>query len=142
MKPRIENVNSAIAPYSSESTWRFCMDAGPKSNERLGSQSSLGQSQSTHARTVSSEAYCKREFGQMARRWLKKVSHSRLPYENGSMEGSKTVEGRARKSRSALSSAAPMARTLVEQYRAEKMPQRYSTRQGYEVWFRSRILPR
>ena len=42
----------------------------------------------------------------------------------------------------ALSSAAPMVRTLVEQYRAEKMPQRQSTRQGYEVWFRSRILPR
>lgn len=78
----------------------------------------------------------------MARRWLKKVSHARLPYENGSMEGSKTVEGRARKSRCALSSAAPMVRTLAEHYRAEKMPQRYSTRQGYEVWFRSRILPR
>jgi integrase len=35
-----------------------------------------------------------------------------------------------------------MLNTLVEQYRTEKMPQRYSTRRAYEVWLRHRILPR
>jgi integrase len=41
-----------------------------------------------------------------------------------------------------ISNAAPTVSTLVEQYRAEKMPQRYSTRRGYEVYLRHRILPR
>jgi integrase len=31
---------------------------------------------------------------------------------------------------------------LIGLYRAEKMPQRYSTRRGYEVWLRNYILPR
>lgn len=39
-------------------------------------------------------------------------------------------------------SAAPTVRTLVEQYRAEKMPQRYTTRRSYDVWLRLYILPR
>jgi integrase len=41
-----------------------------------------------------------------------------------------------------MSSTAPTVSTLVEQYRAEKMPQRYSTRRGYESYLRHRILPR
>ncbi len=36
----------------------------------------------------------------------------------------------------------PTVRALVEQYRAEKMPSRYSTRRGYEVWLKGHILPR
>lgn len=36
----------------------------------------------------------------------------------------------------------PRVKTLVEQYRAEKMPSRYSTRRGYEVWLKNHILPR
>jgi integrase len=32
--------------------------------------------------------------------------------------------------------AAPMVNTLIEQYRAEKMPTRYSTRRSYDVWLR------
>jgi integrase len=36
----------------------------------------------------------------------------------------------------------PRIKALVEQYRAEKMPSRYSTRRGYEVWLRNHILPR
>ncbi len=31
---------------------------------------------------------------------------------------------------------------LVEQYRAEKMPHRHSTRRGYEAWLRNHVLPR
>jgi len=36
----------------------------------------------------------------------------------------------------------PTVRELVEQYREERMPQRYSTRRAYEVWLRLYILPR
>lgn len=36
----------------------------------------------------------------------------------------------------------PKVKDLVEQYRAERMPKRYSTRRGYEVWLRLYILPR
>jgi hypothetical protein len=37
---------------------------------------------------------------------------------------------------SRVSSNAPTLRTLVEQYRAEKMPKRYSTRRSYDMWLR------
>jgi integrase len=40
------------------------------------------------------------------------------------------------------SNTAPTVRSLVEQYRAEKMPQRYSTRRSYDVWLRLYVLPR
>ena len=40
------------------------------------------------------------------------------------------------------SSTAPSVRTLVEQFRAERMPQRFSTQYGYEAWIRNHILPR
>lgn len=33
----------------------------------------------------------------------------------------------------------PSISTLIEQYRAEKMPQRYSTRRSYDVWLRNHI---
>jgi hypothetical protein len=33
-----------------------------------------------------------------------------------------------------VSRTAPTVTTLVEQYRAEKMPQRFSTRRGYNAW--------
>jgi len=36
----------------------------------------------------------------------------------------------------------PLARTLVEQYRAEKMPKRYSTRRSYDSWLDNHILPK
>ena len=37
---------------------------------------------------------------------------------------------------------APTVRTLIEQYRAEKMPERFSTRYSYEQWLGNHILPR
>jgi integrase len=37
---------------------------------------------------------------------------------------------------------APLVQTLIEQYRAEKMPQRYSTRRSYDVWLRLYVQPR
>jgi integrase len=36
----------------------------------------------------------------------------------------------------------PTVSTLVEQYRAEKMPQRFSTRRSYECWISGHILPK
>jgi integrase len=36
----------------------------------------------------------------------------------------------------------PTVAALVEQYRKEKMPQRYSTRRSYECWLNGHILPR
>jgi integrase len=39
-------------------------------------------------------------------------------------------------------SAVPTVRTLVEQYRAEKMPKRRDTRRSYEVWIKNHILPK
>jgi integrase len=36
----------------------------------------------------------------------------------------------------------PTVSTLVEQYRAEKMPQRFSTRRSYECWINGHILPK
>src|ERR1035437_896983 len=37
---------------------------------------------------------------------------------------------------------APLVQTLIEQYRAEEMPQRYSTRRSYDVWLRLYVQPR
>jgi integrase len=41
-----------------------------------------------------------------------------------------------------VSSYAPTVLTLVEQYRAEKMPTRLDTNRGYESWIRVHILPK
>jgi integrase len=39
-------------------------------------------------------------------------------------------------------STVPTLKTLVEQYRVEKMPERYSTRLGYDAWLNNHIVPR
>jgi integrase len=41
-----------------------------------------------------------------------------------------------------ISSTAPNVSTLVEQYRAEKMPTRLDTNRTYESWIRVHILPK
>jgi integrase len=46
------------------------------------------------------------------------------------------VEGQAR-----VTYTAPTVRMLVEQYRVEKMPERYSTRVGYNAWLNNHVLP-
>jgi integrase len=35
----------------------------------------------------------------------------------------------------------PLVRALLDQFRRERMPKRYSTRRAYESWFRNHILP-
>lgn len=42
----------------------------------------------------------------------------------------------------ASTSTIPTVATLVESYRAEKMPQRISTRLAYEAWLRNHVIPR
>jgi|GEM_PF-5743899 hypothetical protein len=37
-------------------------------------------------------------------------------------------------------SAVPTVNTLVEQYREEKMPQRFSTRHGYNAWLNNHVI--
>jgi len=39
-------------------------------------------------------------------------------------------------------STAPTVNTLVEQYRQEKMPQRFSTQHGYNAWLNNHIVPK
>ena len=39
-------------------------------------------------------------------------------------------------------SGVPTVSTLVEQYRAEKMPRRKDTRRSYEVWIKQHIIPK
>src|SRR5271168_5069563 len=41
-----------------------------------------------------------------------------------------------------VSTTAPTVNMLVEQYRAEKMPKRYSTRRSYDAWLRNHIVPK
>ena len=36
----------------------------------------------------------------------------------------------------------PTVRALVNEFRSEKMPERFSTRVGYDAWFNNHILPR
>jgi integrase len=38
--------------------------------------------------------------------------------------------------------ATPTVKALIEQYRLEKMPQRYSTRRGYNAWLNNHIIPK
>ena len=38
--------------------------------------------------------------------------------------------------------SAPIVRSLIEEYRVERMPQRAMTRQGYNTWFNHYILPK
>ena len=41
-----------------------------------------------------------------------------------------------------ISSNAPTVKILVTQYREEKMPQRASTRRGYETWLNNHLIPK
>lgn len=38
--------------------------------------------------------------------------------------------------------SAPTVAVLVEQYRVEKMPARFSTRRGYNAWFKNHVVPK
>jgi integrase len=57
-------------------------------------------------------------------------------------KAAKPLRDRLEKQTQEAKSDAPTVKTLVEHYRAEKMPTRHDTRGGYESWLRVYILPK
>lgn len=81
-------------------------------------------------------------FWDSGKRRSKKIGTvSQYPTKASAWRAAKTLRD-AVENQVKVSSTAPNVSTLVEQYRAEKMPQRYSTRRSYEVWISNHILPK
>ncbi len=66
-------------------------------------------------------------------------SRSKYPTKSAACRAADAVEHQHQVDVSATS---PNVRTLVEQYRVEKMPERYSTRHGYNAWLNNHIVPK
>ena len=63
--------------------------------------------------------------------------------KTAAIQAAEKVRGEVRKAQSAQTSTSlPRVATLIEGYRAEKMPKRYSTRRSYDVWLRLYVQPR
>lgn len=62
-----------------------------------------------------------------------------LPTRAGAIQKAETVR---RELRLLAERSVPTVRQIVEQYRVEKMPKRFSTSRGYECWLRNYIIPR
>ena len=73
------------------------------------------------------------------RRSIKLGTITELPTRNDALRKAETARRDLRLQRER---SIPTVRELVQEYRAEKMPQRYSTRRGYEEWIKNHILPR
>ena len=77
------------------------------------------------------------------RRSKKIGTTSQYPTKASAWRAAKPLRDAVEKQKLAnLSYAAPMVSALVEQYRAEKMPQRYSTRRSYDAWLNNHIIPK
>jgi integrase len=81
-------------------------------------------------------------FWENGKRRSKKIgSLSQYPTKASAWRAAKplrdAVENKAR-----IPNTAPTVSILIEQYRAEKMPQRYSPRYGYDAWLNNHVLPR
>jgi integrase len=57
-------------------------------------------------------------------------------------DAEKKAEGYRRDARLLADRALPTVKQLVANYRVERMPERFSTRYGYEAWIKNHILPR
>src|SRR5215472_14891107 len=57
-------------------------------------------------------------------------------------EAEKKAEATRRDVRLQAERKVPTVSDLVTRYRAERMPERFSTRYGYEAWIKNHILPR
>jgi integrase len=78
-----------------------------------------------------------------AKRRSKLIGHKReFPTKAAAWEGAKPLIAAIEKAQQAQSAESLLVSDLVEHYRAEKMPDRYSTRRSYECWLRKHILPR
>ena len=81
-------------------------------------------------------------FWENGKRRSKKIGAlSQFPTKASAWRAAKPLRD-AVESRVSVSNATPTVNTLVEQYRAEKMPKRSDTRRSYEVWIRNHILPK
>ena len=81
-------------------------------------------------------------FWENGKRRSKKIGTlSQFPTKASAWRAAKPLRD-AVENRVSVSNAAPTVNTLVEQYRAEKMPKRSDTRRSYEVWIRNHILPK
>jgi len=67
---------------------------------------------------------------------------SQFPTKASAWRAAKPLRDAVENPTQVSTSAAPTVNTLVEQYRAEKMPTRYSTRRSYEAWLRNHIVPK
>ena len=81
-------------------------------------------------------------FWENGKRRSKKIgTMSQFPTKASAWRAAKPLRD-AVENQVSISSAAPTVNTLIEQYRAEKMPQRYSTRHGYNAWLNNHIIPK
>jgi integrase len=67
---------------------------------------------------------------------------SQHPTKASAWRAAKPLRDAVENQKQANPKAAPTVCTLVEQYRAEKMPKRYSTRRSYDAWLRNHIIPK
>src|ERR1700720_1173238 len=81
-------------------------------------------------------------FWENGKRRSKKIGTvSQYPTKASAWRAAKALRD-AVESQVKVSSTVPTVSTLVEQYRQEKMPQRFSTRHGYNAWLRNHIIPK
>ena len=66
----------------------------------------------------------------------------RFPTKSAAWKAAKPLRESVEKNQQVVSKVAPTVTTLIEQYRAEKMPTRLDTNRGYESWIRVHILPK
>ncbi len=67
---------------------------------------------------------------------------SQFPTKASAWRAAKPLRDAVENQTQVSTSAAPTVNTLVEQYRVEKMPTRYSTRRSYDAWLRNHIVPK
>ncbi len=84
-------------------------------------------------------------YWESGKRRSKKIGHvSQYPTKASAWRAAKplrdAVENQTQVNPS--TSASPAVKTLVEFYRVEKMPDRYSTRRSYDAWLDNHILPK
>ena len=81
-------------------------------------------------------------FWEKGKRRSKKIgSLSQYPTKASAWRAAKPLRD-AIENNVCIISTSPTVRTLVEQYRAEKMPQRISTKHSYDAWLSNHILPK
>jgi integrase len=85
-------------------------------------------------------------FWENGTRRSRKIGHvSQYPTKASAWRAAKPLRDAVENQTIVNPSAAPTAptvNTLVEQYRAEKMPKRFSTQRGYNAWLSNHIIPK